>query len=106
MKREARASGVGLKREARASSVDMRRGRRALVSSVTHQALSIKRRYQALSVEREASVGAEREANMKRALTQEREASVKQALASSMVSGPRFARPCTMLSTMLTWRQS
>ncbi len=33
-----RASSVGLKREARASSVDMRRGRRALVSSVKHQA--------------------------------------------------------------------
>ena len=44
----------------------------------------------ALIVEREARVGAEREANMKRALTQE----------------PRFARPCTMLSTMLTLASS
>jgi hypothetical protein len=32
--------------------------------------LSVERLYEALTVEREASVGAEREANMKRALTQ------------------------------------
>jgi hypothetical protein len=41
----------------------------------------------------EASVDAEREAN------------VKQALASSMVSGPRFARPCTVFGALFTWRQ-
>ena len=76
------------------------------VSSVQRQAFSVKRWYEALSVEREAIVGAEREANMKRALTQEREANVKQALASTIVSGPRFARPCTTLSTMLTLASS
>jgi len=43
---------------------------------------------------------------MKRALTQEREANVKQVLASNIVFGPRFARPCTMLSTMLTLASS
>jgi hypothetical protein len=87
--RQALVPGLGVERWSRASSVQ-------------RQAFSVERLYEALTVEREASVGAEREANMKRALTQEREANVKQALASSIVSGPRFARPCTMLSTMLT----
>ena len=70
------------------------------------RAFSVKRWYEALIVEREASLGAERYASMKRALAQERKANVKRALASSVVSGPRFARPCTMLSTMLTLASS
>ena len=67
VKCEERVLGVGLKREATASSVGTRRGRRALVSSVKgsassvmRRALCVKRLYEALSVEREASLGAER----------------------------------------------
>ena len=72
--REERASSVGLKREARASSVGTRPGRRALVSSVKREASSAKRWYEALIVEREASVGTVREASIKRAFAQERKA--------------------------------
>ena len=70
------------------------------------QAFSVKRWYEALSVEREASVDARARSKHEASVDAEREANVKQALASSMVSGPRFARPCTMLSTMLTLASS
>jgi hypothetical protein len=74
VKCEERVLGVGLKREATAASVGTRPGRRALVSSVKREASSAKRWYEALIVEREASVGTVREASIKRAFAQERKA--------------------------------